>query len=695
MALFVLIYGFGVLDVTNDSWLLTGRDLQQHYVGWKYFRSAPWTFPIGCHSQLTEPYYVSVLYTDSIPLFALICKALSPILPATFQYFGLFGLMCFVLNGGFASLLLAKFSRSKVFCALGSVFFILSTPVLQRLFGLVTENSRHTSLAAHFLVLGALGIWLWKEKFLSVKTAAIAYSILGILCVLIQMYMIFIVGGIMCGYLLENILEKKDVKRCIIVLGSFLLSSLFMFWMIGGFTDVLAPGSEGFGKYSANLNTFINGYHYSLFTDGMSMEYGQYEGFAYLGMGMITLVISGIGLTIARIIQSKNKKNRIKIAWKSKRNSIISVGIVILVFAVLAITTKVYFGRRLLVDIPLSKKVEEYLAIIRSSGRFVWVIFYIIMLFALFVIAKEIKKKTWQIGIVSLALILQIVDLSKPIGNIHKQYAEGIPQDNTMVESSFWTDGSLEAYQHIVYFPTNGYNLLSMLQTGTKASNYGLAMNNFYLSRLLKEEAMKADDKDLEKKFATGQLDEKTIYIVDYKKAHQYRKNCFLYEVDNKIIASKNPIDGLQKYQDPWIGEESPEASFLFCYDGQGRKMVHRGFNGSQYKETGLWTTKESVVRVLSGGATKARITLDYVCGKKEGQTTVKMNGEVVASFENSKSGSVEFDVNLRPNTDLEKKENVNYLVLQTKALFTSTYQENKIKCGVYLTGMKIRALTE
>ena len=132
---FVVIYGFDVLNVCNDAWLLTGRDLQQHYIGWKFFRIA------ACLSLL------------------------SPILPQTFQYFGLFGLMCFMLNGGIGSVLVAKFNKSRIFCAFGSVFFILSTPVLQRLFGLLSEDSRHTSLAAHFLILAAIGIWLYKDHF--------------------------------------------------------------------------------------------------------------------------------------------------------------------------------------------------------------------------------------------------------------------------------------------------------------------------------------------------------------------------------------------------------------------------------------------------------------------------------------------------------------------------------------------------
>ena len=34
---FLAIYGGYVLDVTNENWLLTGKDLTQHYIGWKYY----------------------------------------------------------------------------------------------------------------------------------------------------------------------------------------------------------------------------------------------------------------------------------------------------------------------------------------------------------------------------------------------------------------------------------------------------------------------------------------------------------------------------------------------------------------------------------------------------------------------------------------------------------------------------------
>ncbi|MGN1206112.1 MAG: DUF6311 domain-containing protein, partial [Eubacterium sp.] len=74
--LFMAIYGVRVLNFTYDGWLLTGKDLQQHYLGWKFFRKAPWSFPLGMHDFFTNPDSISVLYTDSIPLFALFFKLL-------------------------------------------------------------------------------------------------------------------------------------------------------------------------------------------------------------------------------------------------------------------------------------------------------------------------------------------------------------------------------------------------------------------------------------------------------------------------------------------------------------------------------------------------------------------------------------------------------------------------------------------
>ena len=96
---FMLIYGVNVLNPVWDDWLLGRGDLTQHYLGWCFFRRGSWTFPIGLTDNLAYPSYTSVIFTDSIPLFAVFFKVLSPVLPETFQYFGWWGIMSFALQG--------------------------------------------------------------------------------------------------------------------------------------------------------------------------------------------------------------------------------------------------------------------------------------------------------------------------------------------------------------------------------------------------------------------------------------------------------------------------------------------------------------------------------------------------------------------------------------------------------------------
>lgn len=128
---------FGVLDVTEDSWLhaswlhtswlYPSGDLTQHYYGWVSFRNADWTFPLGLFNTLSYPNYASIMFTDSIPLFAIIFKAISFILPETFQYFGIFGLMCYILQGVFAFTLLRKFINSKFYAIVRDNIFYFFT----------------------------------------------------------------------------------------------------------------------------------------------------------------------------------------------------------------------------------------------------------------------------------------------------------------------------------------------------------------------------------------------------------------------------------------------------------------------------------------------------------------------------------------------------------------------------------------
>ena len=101
------------LDPTSTLWLDQG-DIAQHYLGWHFFRGEPWMLPLGANPRYGLDMGSSIVFTDSIPLLAMAFKAVRTVLPAHFQYAGLWMAFCFVAQGLSALLLLKRFSRNPV-----------------------------------------------------------------------------------------------------------------------------------------------------------------------------------------------------------------------------------------------------------------------------------------------------------------------------------------------------------------------------------------------------------------------------------------------------------------------------------------------------------------------------------------------------------------------------------------------------
>lgn len=108
---FLVLYGVRVLDPVCVDWILNNPspDPSQHYLGWVFYRRSGWHLPyLGANYSAIYPYRTSILYTDSIPLLAVVCKLLGGVLPACFQYLGLWGLFCYAMQGGLAQALIAR-----------------------------------------------------------------------------------------------------------------------------------------------------------------------------------------------------------------------------------------------------------------------------------------------------------------------------------------------------------------------------------------------------------------------------------------------------------------------------------------------------------------------------------------------------------------------------------------------------------
>ena len=106
-----------------------------------------------------------------------------------------------------------------------------------------------------------------------------------------------------------------------------------------------------------------------------------------------------------------------------------------------------------------------------------------------------------------------------------------------------------------------------------------------------------------------------------------------------------------------------------------------------------MWTTKQSVLRLYSGGAKKVRITLEYEAGKKRGKTTVKVNGSKKLSIDNKQSGIVSFDTELKETIDEKRRIGVNWLFLNTDDIFKVKQNGSEEDRGIFVKKMTVTYL--
>ncbi|MBR3901860.1 MAG: hypothetical protein IKJ60_10010 [Ruminococcus sp.] len=519
--IFILIYGIYVLNPTYDDWILArDGDNIQHYLGWIYFRRSPWHFPLCLTDGLLSTGPVSCMYTDSIPILAVFFKLLSPILPETFQYMGLWALICYILNGGFSAILMYKIKPNIAFSAACSVLFIMYPPTSDRIFG-------HDSLIAIWLILAAFVLLLnsktqWKNRF----TPVILWSVLCAISVTIHMYFLPMIYIVMLGWIVIEIFRNKNKKRAILTFFNSVALTLLVLWLIGAFYGNGGKPDGGFGLYSANLNTFFNSKGFSTLIPPLPIREGQYEGYGYLGAGVLLCGIISIIYGIIHIAVQEGKFAVNLIKWlKIHKIEVYSFLTVFLVSFIFAVSHIVAFNDVELFTLDFIPKIFISICnIFRASGRFVWVSGLLLTTLFLGIISK--MKGRFIAVILVIAVSLQFTDLSKRITSLNNKYNKTITYE-TWVSSKKWdkyTEGASEIIflkmprNHIAY--TKHYYSFALL-----AIEKNMTMSSFVISRFDFNELWKYSETEYEN-LINGRGKKNALYV--------------FYNEEDYILASEN-----------------------------------------------------------------------------------------------------------------------------------------------------------
>lgn len=408
-------------------WAAPSGDRMQHIIGMRYFLADEWRFPLFQTHLIAPPEGVNIIYTDSLPLFALIAKLLRPFLPAQLNYFGVWLFLVYVLQGVAAVFLLRSLEVKGLLPNLAGAVIALSYPALLYRFG-------HEALCGHFLLLFAMGLYFRSASQHAFGKLWGRFALLCWLTLFVHAYLFVMVFGLFLATAVQEAFSSRAGFQKSIVSGIAVAGvSALLMWFSGYFHGV--GGSGGFGYYSMNMLSpwvpQLSGLFPDInFIDGTG---GQYEGFNYLGCGVLLLLIPALWVGRFEI------NSTLRRYW--------GLALLLLMLTLLAISHRVFIGQWEVLRIRANP--PPLLQLFRVSGRFFWPVGYTLMAMGLAVVALKLRRPL-NSALILVAAVLQFIDA----GPLRENVAMGVrsgAQFNVPAEP--WR-GLIAAHERLTIVPS-------------------------------------------------------------------------------------------------------------------------------------------------------------------------------------------------------------------------------------------------
>jgi len=559
--IFVYATGGRILNPTSHDWLMIG-DSATHYLGWEFFRhTGLLQWPLGLNPKLGLDISSSIAFTDSIPLAAFVFKPFNFLLPATFQYLGLWILICFILQAYLAVRLLSHFLTDQIQIALGSVFVALSPMLMYRL---VHDGYGHIALASHFLILGALNLYFTKQL------KSLWWALLFTSTILIQVYFIPMVAAIWIAKLTQYLRHEGGscsvvVKHSVVVVvaavatlvaGGYVALGSNLFTGSTEVTDSSFPYWFRWQPLSLiDTQTTLSGTWSHFLSDQQELR-GDVEGFSFLGSGILllasmttlvwvhhrmaarfpnlqvsqvataigaVLIIAGGWIVMSTqvfsmalfvllaifVIQFSIEKLVAKKSESGSRNLILFL--VVAALAAYSMTFRPGIGRRTFFEYPLVPLFKQFTQTFHTHGRYVWPAYYLLVLVVIVATCRVFNRKLATIVLAG-CLLFQVVDSASAVATVRHRFTNA-PQWVSPMQDPRWEELA-RTHKNIIALPLliNDVEGRWML-IADFASRHKMGTNAVYFSRINMEEASQYAGR-LHQGFLNGTLDASNIYIV-------------------------------------------------------------------------------------------------------------------------------------------------------------------------------------
>ena len=501
---FFLVAGPFILDGRNIQWLGGNLDPAQHYLGWALFREGPWTFPIGLNPHNGLSFSNSIVFSDSLPLFAILFKSLRYFLSQPFQYFGLWTLICFVLQAWFAWKLLGLISESNWLKFFGLGLFLFAPPLLARV-GL------WTSLASHFLILAALYLNLRPSQI----NRIFYWTLLILIAALVHFYLLAMVLVLWIASLLDTFFIKKklSIRNLLAEISIGIFTLILTLWQAGYFSVESGSGKAGgYGTFRLNLLALFDSREWSYILPNISMQIDFSNGFNYLGLGaLIGLIFIFLDYIRKLIFSSIGTSHKVSRGVSLGFEKYPFLYVIFTLMTIFAITNVVAIGTWQYV-FPLPEPIISAASLLRASGRMFWPVFYFILLLIINYIQKNFSKNL-AIILLGLLCIIQIVDTSagwRPIrySLVHERY----PNSQSPLVNQIWNDFGTQ-YKKLERYPVQNQSEDWQI-FASFAAQHAMGTNSVFLARFDELKLRQANER-VNRALRSGSLDNKVFYVID------------------------------------------------------------------------------------------------------------------------------------------------------------------------------------
>lgn len=459
--------------IVGGSW----ADMATALSGYEAFVRDAWRWPLFHVAGLGGDGGTNVIFTDSIPLVVLAGRWLFQATGQVVPLYGAWSGLCVVAMALASTGLVRACGARGAVAGLTAALVGVSMPPLLARWG-------HLSLMGQALIPLALILYVRVRAAARPPAAALLVGTAGlcVLALLIHPYLFFMVTGVAVAAILQAGLDRRLAPAAATAvfagLGAILCGTVAAMGHLSGDASVTAGG---FGVFSANLLSPIVPQFSGISPLGLSgvldATGGQYEGFAYLGAGLLLMTVFTWG-SVKRIVAGGTRRHPCLLT-------------VVAGFTALAVSNQVYAGGVRLVSVPLPDGLLHTLGVVRASGRFAWLGIY--LLAALLVVLAT--RRRWAVPVLLAAAGLQWADAG-PLRAMIRQSVSA-PADGVL-DADAWR-ALLPKLDRIVVDPPFAcltgeadadWSREAAIQIQLLAAEAGLSTNTVYTARMRRDCAL-------------------------------------------------------------------------------------------------------------------------------------------------------------------------------------------------------------